>query len=186
MAWVLQHRAPCLPSSYLRVSLYFKLWCDSFLYPDALQAANHISKMKLFSLPSLLCLPLFGPDNPHTRSPPPPPSNNPSCPPTLHASAVTGIIDSQPPEWHSLLSAVFLELNFTLLPGLGLLLFPCLHFQPLTVHSLWKLYNIRSPFIRITQQPFPHAGCRLQSYLQFLPSTSSSLKWKNNSLFLNV
>lgn len=81
----------------------------------------------LFPL-SLLYLPLFGPDNPHTRSPPPPPSNNPSCFPTLHASAVTGIIDSQSPEWHSLLLAVFLELNFTLSPGLGLFLFPCLHF----------------------------------------------------------
>lgn len=85
VARVLQHRAPCLSSSYLRVSFYFKLWCESILYLDAPQAANHISEMKLFSLFSslFLCFAYLVWTGQSSHAVTSVPSNSPSCFPTL-------------------------------------------------------------------------------------------------------
>lgn len=142
VAWVLQHRAPCFSSSYLRVSFYFKLWCDSILYLDAPQAANHLSEMKLFSLFSslFLCFAYLVWTGQSSHTVTSIPSNSPSCFPALHASVVTGNTDAQPPEWHFLLYAIFLELRFTVCHlDYGCYWSPCLHIYPLPVHSLcWE------------------------------------------------
>lgn len=103
VAWVLQHRAPCLSSPYLRVSFYVKLWCDSILYLDAPKAANHFSKMSLFSLPSFFALPTSVWTWQSLHAITPIPSDSPSCFPPSHASTVTGNMDTQSPEWHFLL-----------------------------------------------------------------------------------